>query len=411
MNSEPKRQSLFSKFAPGLLIAATGVGAGDLLTASMAGAQVGTVLLWTAVVGALLKWGLNEGIARWQMGSGTTLLEGWTQHLGGWIRWIFLLYFSLWSLVVGSALISACGVAGDAFFPLGDPKTSRAIWGVGHSLVGLGFVWLGGFRFFEKVMGVCIAIMFVGVLITAGLIGPDWGALASGIFVPSLPDGSLGWSIGVLGGVGGTVTLLSYGYWIREKERTGMKGLKTSRLDLAVAYIGTALFGMAMIVIGSHITLQDGAGDVAIQLAAELRTVHGPVGGSLFLIGFWGAVFSSLLGVWQSVPYIFADFFYLRKPNRPTDLKQSPPYKIWLVGIATIPVALLWLSVEQIQLTYSVMGALFMPMLALTLLLMNNRSGWVGARFKNGWAINLLLIITLGVFFYFGILKIVKQFG
>lgn len=396
------RSSRFSRFTPGLLVAATGVGAGDLLTASMAGAQVGVVLLWTAVIGAVLKWSLTEGVARWQMGSGTTILEGWTFRLGGWLRWIFFAYFFLWSLMVGSALISACGLAGDAFFPLGDPKTSRAVWGILHSLVGLGLVWAGGFRFFERVMGVCIAIMFVTVLVTAILIRPEWGAVLSGLVVPTLPPGGFTWGIGVLGGVGGTVTLLSYGYWIREQKRTGREGLRTSRLDLAVAYAGTGLFGIAMIVIGSQIQLEPGAGDVAIQLADQLQAILGPAGRLLFLVGFWAAVFSSLLGVWQSVPYIFADFFYMKREESPADLKNTTPYRLWLVGIAVLPVIFLWLSVKQIQLAYAVMGALFMPMLALTLLIMNNRGDWVGSAFRNNWRLNLLLVITLGVFLYLG---------
>ena len=58
---------------------------------------------------------------------------------------------------------------------------------------------------------------------------------------------------GVLGGVGGTVTLLSYGYWIRETGRSGRDGIRTCRIDLTVAYVLSALFGMGMIIIGSRI--------------------------------------------------------------------------------------------------------------------------------------------------------------
>ncbi len=78
---------------PGLAIAATGVGAGDLLAAMFAGADFGMALLWVVVVGASLKFGLNEGVARWQLATGTTLLEGWCRHLG----WPFKSYFlSTW---------------------------------------------------------------------------------------------------------------------------------------------------------------------------------------------------------------------------------------------------------------------------------------------------------------------------
>ena len=52
--------ALYAIVAPGILVAATGVGAGDLITASLAGAHVGTTILWAVLVGALLKWTLTE---------------------------------------------------------------------------------------------------------------------------------------------------------------------------------------------------------------------------------------------------------------------------------------------------------------------------------------------------------------
>jgi hypothetical protein len=67
-----------------------GVGAGDLLTSGLAGSEVGLALLWTVVAGAILKWVLSEGLARWQLATGSTLLEGWSWRFGGWSRWVFL---------------------------------------------------------------------------------------------------------------------------------------------------------------------------------------------------------------------------------------------------------------------------------------------------------------------------------
>jgi Mn2+/Fe2+ NRAMP family transporter len=404
---EANRPSWLATIAPGILVAATGVGAGDLLSASLAGAHAGLALLWAAPAGALLKWTLNEGIARWQMGAGSTVLEGWSTRLGAWVRWIFLLYFLLWSLMVGGALISACGVAADGLLRLGDEKTSRVIWGVAHSLAGLALVWIGGFKVFEKVMSACIAAMFVCVLTTAVLLRPDWSAVASAIAVPRLPREHIAWALAIMGGVGGTVTLLSYGYWIREAGRSGESGLRICRIDLAVAYAATALFGMAMVFIGSRIEVSGSGANVGIQLAGQLGDALGPAGRWLFLIGFWGAVFSSLLGVWQSAPYIFADFLALSRGQRSSaDISKTRAYRIFLVAIALAPMSLLWLSVKQIQLAYAVMGAMFMPLLALTLLLMNNRASWVGAKFRNGWAVNLLLVLTLLLFAVFGVLQL-----
>jgi len=404
--------SWFSVIAPGILVAATGVGAGDLLTASIAGSKVGITILWAAPVGCILKWTLNEGIARWQMATDTTMLEGWVTHLGRWIQWVFLSYFVLWTFFVGGALITACGVAATALFPLGDPNTSRAIWGIIHSLVGLGLVWVGGFSLFEKLMGALIAFKFVAVITTAALLVQDWGALLQGIAIPRIPPEGLPWMLGVLGGVGGTVTLLSYGYWIREKHRTGVQGMRLCRVDLAVAYAVTALFGVAMIIIGSRIRLEGQGIRLAGQLADQLGMVLGPWGRLAFLLGFWGAVFSSLLGVWQSAPYLFADFLRLRrglaagKQDRYADLKRTLEYRVYLIAISFVPMVLLWLTVERVQLTYAVMGAVFMPLLAVTLLILNNDQRWVGTQFRNRVWINIVLAITVLLFAYIGILQL-----
>ncbi len=390
-----------------MLIAATGVGAGDLLTASLAGARHGLTLLWAAWVGALLKWFLNEGVARWQMATGTTLVEGWVTHLGRWVRWAFLAYLVPWAFFTGGALASACGIAGAAILPLAtDAEVSKITWGIAHALGGGLLVWLGGFRLFERLMALCTGLMVAGVVLTAPLLHPDWGAMVAGLFVPHVPAGGARYALGVLGGVGGTVTLLSYGYWIREKGRSGRRGASESRLDLAAGYLLTGLFGISMIVIGSRVELRAGGPNAAVELADQLALTLGPAGRWLFLVGFWGAVFTSLLGVWQGIPYLFADFMRLSGSRTgrvaSAELSSTVPYRSFLVFLCTAPLVLLWASLERAQLLYAVFGAFFMPLLALTLLVMNTRTAWVGRDFRNGWVTNLALLATLAVFAYVG---------
>ena len=371
----------FYLITPGILVAATGVGAGDLLTASLDGSNMGLALLWAAWVGALLKWFLNEGVARWQMASGTTLLEGWIHRLGPWIQWTFILYMLPWTFFTAGALVTACGVAGTGIWQLGDDiHVSKVIWGVIHSAAGAALVLAGGFE------------------------------LAAGIAIPTIPEGGLVWVLAILGGVGGTVTLLSYGYWIRERGRTGAEGVRMCRIDLAIGYAMTALFGMSMVIIGSRVELQKGP-LVALELAGQLEHVMGPTGRWIFLIGFWGAVFSSLLGVWQSVPYLCADFVLLRKglsqaQRRRIDFTQTAGYRAFLCVIAIVPLPVLWLDVRQAQLAYAILGSLFVPLLALTLLIMNNRREWVGAQFRSGKATNAVLVIALTFFLSAGGWKI-----
>ncbi len=294
--NQPSRTPLFALILPGLLVAATGVGAGDLFAASLAGSKLKLAILWAAPAGVILKWTLNEGIARWQLATGTTLLEGWSQRLGRWMEWAFFAYLLIWSLVVGGALITACGVAGNSIFQsiveVGDSNTSKIVWGIIHSLAGLALVWWGGFKLFERLMAASVAVMFVCVLLTAallpgrdlsntpleGTVAPTWGEVFAGFIPGPIPEQGLGWFLGVLGGVGGTVTLLSYGYWIREAGRTGPQAIRDCRIDLGVAYGLTAFFGVAMMIIGSIVPLDGQGPETARALSSTLHSVLGPAG-------------------------------------------------------------------------------------------------------------------------------------
>ncbi|MFQ5770245.1 MAG: Nramp family divalent metal transporter [bacterium] len=144
---------------PGIAIAATGVGAGDMVAAAVSGSRYGFAVIWAAVVGALLKFVLNEGLARWQLATGTTLLEGWVQRLGRWVQYYFLVYLVLWSFVVGGALISACGLAAHAI----APALSLTSWGILHSLGATAIVLIGGYKHFERLMKVFIGFMFLTI--------------------------------------------------------------------------------------------------------------------------------------------------------------------------------------------------------------------------------------------------------
>lgn len=422
---------------PGLLVAATGVGAGDLATGALTGSRLGVAVLWAVLLGAIIKFVLNEGLARWQLATGSTVLEGTARHFGRVAIITFLAYLCVWSFFVGSALMSACGVAAHAILPLGEPSTDKIIYGVIHSLVALGLVFAGGYRLFEKVMSICIGVMFTTVLATTIAIGPDWSAVVSGVFIPAIPqlnDGGLKWTVGLMGGVGGTVTVLCYGYWIREDHREGLGELRTCRLDLLTGYFATAIFGMCMVILGSGLDTDSGAkgATLIVQLGDQLKASlgsFGPTARVAFLIGAWGAVASSMLGVWQSVPYLFVDCF--RMTLRPeighpasdkTDDESaiqdsvlhradsnSAIYKYSLIAIATIPALGLFISFKQIQLAYAVVGAAFMPILALALLFLNGSRKRIGDEGRSSALATASLVAVVVFFVWAGVYEIADK--
>jgi len=400
-NNQP---SLFAILLPGILIAATGVGAGDLATASFAGSQLGLAILWAIVIGSVFKLVLTEGLARWQLVTGQSLLEGLAQSLGPAFAWLFLPYLLLWSFFVGSALMSACGVTLHALFPVFDDSThAKIVFGIISSLVGLGLVLLGGFKLFEKIMAFSIAVMFAVVLVTAALLWPGINGVMQGLLVPGIPDvdgKGIAWTVALIGGVGGTLTILCYGYWIREKNRDSVEHIRTCRIDLATGYLLTAVFGIAMVIIGSQLDLSGKGAGLMVTLANTLEQSLGETGRWLFLIGAFGAVFSSLFGVWQAVPYLFADIYRLFIDRQTGDTAidtRAWPYRGYLFALAIVPMLGLMVDFKQIQQFYGIVGAAFLPLLAIALLLMNSSRARLG-QYRNNWFSQLSLGSTV-VFF------------
>jgi Mn2+/Fe2+ NRAMP family transporter len=396
---------------PGLLLAATGVGAGDLATASFVGGLLGTAVLWAVVFGAFLKFVVTEGLARWQLATGETLIEGAVSRLGRGVVWLFMPYLLLWSFFVGSALMSATGVTLHAMLPVfGDAERGKVIFGIVSSAVGFVLVWFGGFRLFEQVMRACIGVMFVTVVLTAVLLWPGTGAVLEGLLVPRIPDAGgqgVSWTVALIGGIGGTLTVLCYGYWLREEGLTSRDDLRACRIDLTTGYLMTAIFGIAMVIVGSSISIEGSGAELLVTLSTRLEEVMGPVGKWLFLLGTLGAVFSSLLGVWQCIPYLFADCWGLLANREREALARvdtrSVPYRSYLILIATVPMLGLFSSFREVQLIYAVTGALLFPVLALALLVFNGQSVWVGREFTNGPLTTIALIAVLIFFSWMGL--------
>lgn len=409
-NNAPKpRLGMIAIAGPGLLLAATGVGGGDLATASIAGSLIGTAVLWAVIVGAFLKFVVTEGIARWQLATGQTFLEGVVHRLGPVVIMGFLPFLFLWSFFAGSAQISACGIALHAIFPVFEtPEQGKIVFGMISSVIGIGLVLKGGYQLFEKVMRVCIGVMFVTVVLTAILLWPGTGAVVTGLLIPRIPDaGGLGltWTVALIGGIGGTLTVLGYGYWLREEGRTRPDDLWICRVDLGAGYAMTAIFGLAMVIVGSTIQVDGQGTTLLVTLSDRLGENIGPVGKWLFLLGAFGAVFSSLLGVWQSVPYLFADCWGLIRERRehtegqsiPVDT-SSRPYRFYLIVLGVMPMIGLFWSFRDVQRLYTITGALFFPFLAFALLLMTIRKDWIGTALKTR-PIGIVMLVAILAFF------------
>lgn len=155
-NSVPRKSS-WRYIGPGIVVAATGVGAGDLVATLIAGSNFGYTLLWAAVIGCLVKISLAEAAGRWHLSTGSTLFDGWAS-LGRWTTWFFAVYVVIWGFVYGAAAMSSSALPLQALFP---DVMDLEWWAIACGLVGLVFVWFNKYAVFEKVMTVLVGVMFV----------------------------------------------------------------------------------------------------------------------------------------------------------------------------------------------------------------------------------------------------------
>ncbi|HSL00332.1 MAG TPA: Nramp family divalent metal transporter [Rubrobacteraceae bacterium] len=388
---------------PGLVVAATGVGAGDMVTSLAAGTQYGTVLVWTIIMGAILKFTLTEGLGRWYMATKTTILDGW-RTMGLWASGYFIFYLVLVTFFYGAAAPSAAALAVTAMFPDVMPLWA---WAILHSVIfGFGICIIGRYSLFERVMEFFVGLMFITVVGLALMLGPNVGELALGTVVPRIPEGSLRYVLAVLGGVGGTFTLVSYTYWVRERGWRRPAWIPMMRADLGVGYLVTAIFMVSMLVIGTELLFASGESisgeEGLVALSDPIAERFGAVASWLFLIGFWAAATSSITGAWNGAAYLFGDL--VRSIRRVPEVEgeeylseKSVWFRAMLVWLTFPPMLLLTFDEPVLMvIIYASLGALFMPFLAITLMwLLNLR---VEREYRSGLLSNIILAVSVLVF-------------
>lgn len=390
----------FNDLGPGLILAATGIGVGDMVAATIAGAEYGMALTWALAAGVVVKFAITEGGARWQLATGRTLVEGWRDHLPQPLLLAFFVYFVVWSYFVSSALVTA-----STFVPaVLVPSVPLWAWGVVHAGAALVLVLVGRYRLLLTVMKVFIGMMFTALIATVLLIllssGANWGAMAGRSEV------TVSFTLSLIGGIGGTVTLLSYGYWMKEAGWAGPARLPGARGDLVVSFGLAFVFALCMIFLSSQIAwdgpiLETGP-RLCLLLADRIGQETGQIGRAIFLIGFWGAAYSSVVGVFDGVPFLFDDWLHVWRRQAPTG-KQGSAYRFWAVYLTLAAISSMVLARPLwLVFAYTVVGSLFFPFVISTLLWLNN-SRHVPRTAANSLVTNAVLVTALLLYVYLGV--------
>ena len=108
-------RGIVRQLGPGLIIAGSIVGSGELIATTAVGAEAGFVLLWLIIIGCLIKVFVQIEFGRYTITSGRTTLDGLNEVPGprkrvNWICW-FWLVFTVVALIQLGGIIGGVGQA------------------------------------------------------------------------------------------------------------------------------------------------------------------------------------------------------------------------------------------------------------------------------------------------------------
>ena len=276
---------------PGLIIAALVFGPSKMTITSKLGANYGFSLLWiiavaiffmviftnmSARIGYATQQSLLSSIkARWGKGAGIIIGLG-----------VFLVCTSFQA---GNSV--GVGVA------LGElTHTSNTIWIIAFNIISIALLFFRGFyKVLEWLMIALIGLMLLSFIVTVFLINPDLGQTAAG-FIPSLPEGSQGLVIAFMASCFSIVGAFYQSYLVQERRRIQQQ-VEKRRSDSVTGIIilgfmsAIVLICAAAILHPRNITVK-----TASDMSVALQPLFGSYASGLFLIGLFGASFSSIIG-------------------------------------------------------------------------------------------------------------------
>jgi Mn2+/Fe2+ NRAMP family transporter len=395
---------------PGLAFLAAMTGPGSIVSNAAAGASYGYRLLWALALALLFRFVWVDISARYVLVTGETLLQGYAR-MGQWLVWTILGASILVRHSTNLYTILLMGNAVHTLVPL-PFESSRAAWTLLFSLIGIAMMFWGGYPLVERGSQYLVSFMTASLLLAAILSRPQPAQIAWGILVPSLPGGQGTFSAililtAMIGAQVGTLSNLSYAYFVGEKGWQGAAAIGQHRRNLLLS------FGLRF-VMGA--LLQIAAAETLLPLGTQPRNAEdltriftgtlGSLGGIGFGLGLWAVCFSNFVSGTTGYALIIRDICrrYVPRLSDPQksklEARKDPVYRWTVFALGFSPLYIIILQAEPVALVLAVRSlvVILIPILGTALLWLANDKSLMGSH-RNGWLSNgamvLMLIISL----------------
>jgi NRAMP (natural resistance-associated macrophage protein)-like metal ion transporter len=324
--SDSRRNPLtrfFSNLGPGLIAGAADDDPSGVATYSIAGAQLGTSLLWTAFITWPFMGCVQFMCARIGMVTG----QGLGTALGKkFPRWLMVLasvgLLAANSINVGADL-SGMADAGEMLTGL-NSHWFVVLFGLSIAIATIYFRYFHIARILKW-----LALCLFAYVITAFVIGPDWKAVLHDTFVPSWPKGHDAWQ-NLVAILGTTISPYLF-YWqasqevetekamgrrmVRQREHATKREIVDRKIDVGTGTFFSNLV-MYFIILSAALTLHAHGQthiETSRQAAEALKPLAGSLAYTLYTVGLIGVGLLAIPTLTGSAAYAFAETFKWRQ--------------------------------------------------------------------------------------------------
>ena len=394
---------------PGLLVAAAFVGPGTVTTASVAGASTGYALLWALVFSIIATMVLQEMSARLGIVSREGLGEALRTTFDNIALKVAAIALVVAAITIGAAAFQTGNITGAALGLETISGISPSIWAVTVGVVAFILLASGAYRLIERVLVTLVIVMSVVFLLTAIIVRPNVGDILAGVFAPGIPSGSLVTVVALIG-----TTVVTYNFFLHassvqekwpESVPTG-QAITESRFDTIASIALGGLITLAIIVtgaaafFGTNTKIED-----AGQMAQQLEPLLGPAAKFFFAVGLFSAGLTSSITAPLAAAYATSGAFGWGR-----DLRSWRFRAVWIVVLVFgTTLAALGTSPVQIIIFAQAANGVLLPLIAIFLLIIMNRSDLLGD-FKNGIVGNVLGVAVVLVATGLGVRTLVTVF-
>ncbi len=395
-----------SQIGPGLILAASIVGTGELINTTALGAKQGFVLLWLILISCVIKVFIQVEMGRYAITQGKTSLAAIDTLPGprfgtSWLAWLWLVMMLATNFQIAAmeGLVGEAAVMvfhGDNGVAMGKGLTaSIPFWASVTCGAAIALLLSGGYKRLEKITTILVALVTFVTVLGAFRLPLSLRDVAGGLTfsLPSTNDGLfLAFSAFGITGVGAS-ELFAYPYWCIEKGYARAAGPRTPDESWAVRARGwlrvmqlDAWFSMLVFTLATVAFYFMGAAVLHGQLASGviskgdlegagmIRTlthmytqVLGEWARPFFLTGAWAVLFKTLYVATAANSRMTADFLNLGgfwRQKGPQDRERTVRFFCVLYPILAVILFLLYPAPLGLIMVGGAAQALMLPLIA-----------------------------------------------